>query len=325
MNASARAAFAAAAARRAGEVVALTQRLTAIASPNPPGDVRDVAAEAAEMLRALAPAAEITLHETDPQVTNLVARIRGAGPGRLLAYNGHLDTYPVNEALHWTVPPLGGLLRDGRLYGRGVADMKGGIAASMLAFALLAEYRDAWRGEALLTLAGDEESMGPLGTKWLLDHVPGLAQADGVIIGDAGSPRVLRFGEKGFVWIEIEAAGRASHGARRVSGRNAADSRGGSDGGLRLAGAASSERSRSTVAMPAHRRPHQSRGVSGGFREPHRGLPRTFSRARNGGSAGSGNPVIPVFRPWPTPPHRPDAKTSSMPISSTGCGPSSCG
>jgi acetylornithine deacetylase/succinyl-diaminopimelate desuccinylase-like protein len=223
MNASARAAFAASAARRAAEVVALTQRLTAIASPNPPGDVRDVAAEAAEMLRALAPAAEISLHATDPQVTNLVARIRGAGPGRLLAYNGHLDTYPVNEALPWTVPPLGGLLRDGRLYGRGVADMKGGIAASMLAFALLAEYRHAWRGEALLTLAGDEESMGPLGTKWLLDNVPGLAQADGVIIGDAGSPRVLRFGEKGFVWIEIEAVGRASHGAHVHLGDNAID------------------------------------------------------------------------------------------------------
>lgn len=223
MNAIARAAFAAAAARRAPEVVALTQRLTAIASPNPPGDVRAAAREAADMLRALAPAAEISLHETDPQVTNLVARIKGAGPGRLLAYNGHLDTYPVNEALPWTVLPLGGLLRDGRLYGRGVADMKGGIAASMLAFALLAEYRDTWRGETLLTLAGDEESMGPLGTKWLLDNVPGLAQADGVIIGDAGSPRVLRFGEKGFVWIEIEAAGRASHGAHVHLGDNAID------------------------------------------------------------------------------------------------------
>ena len=177
MDPSARAAFAAAAAHRAPEVVALTQRLTAIASPNPPGDVRAMAEEAAAMLRSLAPEAEISLHATDPQVTNLVARIRGAGPGRLLAYNGHLDTYPVNEALPWTVPPLGGLLRDGRLYGRGVADMKGGIAASMLAFALLAEHRHAWRGEALLTLAGDEESMGQLGTKWLLDNVDGLARA----------------------------------------------------------------------------------------------------------------------------------------------------
>ena len=210
---SARKDFAAAAARHAPEVVALTQRLTAIASPNPPGDVRDAAREAAAMLRVLAPEARLSLHDTDAQVTNLVARISGAAPGRLLVYNGHLDTYPVNEALPWTVPPLGGLVRDGRLYGRGVADMKGGIAASMLAFALLAQHRTAWRGEVVLTLAGDEESMGPLGTKWLLDQVPGLAQADGVIIGDAGSPHVLRFGEKGFIWIEIEATGRASHAA----------------------------------------------------------------------------------------------------------------
>jgi acetylornithine deacetylase/succinyl-diaminopimelate desuccinylase-like protein len=68
-------------------------------------------------------------------VTNLVARIKGNGPGRLLAYNGHLDTYPVNEALPWTVPPWAAVASDGRLYGRGVADMKGGIAASILALA----------------------------------------------------------------------------------------------------------------------------------------------------------------------------------------------
>ncbi len=61
------------------------------------------------------------------------------------------------------------------------------------------------------------------GTKWLLDHVPGLAGADAVIIGDAGSPRVLRFGEKGFLWIEVEAAGTAAHGAHVHLGENAID------------------------------------------------------------------------------------------------------
>lgn len=218
-----RAAFAAAARARAPEVTALARRLIAVPSPNPPGAVRACAEAAAAMLRDLAPAAEVRLHATSAEVTNLVARIRGAGPGRVLAFNGHLDTYPVNEALPWTVDPLGGEVRDGRLHGRGAADMKGGIAASILAFALLAEHRAAWRGEVILTLAGDEESMGPLGTKWLLDNVPGLAAADGVIIGDAGSPRVLRFGEKGFLWIEIEATGRAAHGAHVHLGRNAVD------------------------------------------------------------------------------------------------------
>ena len=222
-NAAARRTFAAEAAARAPEVVALTRRLMAVPSPNPPGDVRACAAAAAALLRDMAPEATVTLHDTAPEVTNLVARIAGAGPGPLLAFNGHLDTYPVNEALPWTVDPLRGEVRDGRLYGRGAADMKGGIAASILAFALLARHRAAWRGEAVLTLAGDEESMGPLGTKWLLDHVPGLAAAGAVIIGDAGSPRVLRFGEKGFLWIEVEATGTAAHGAHVHLGENAID------------------------------------------------------------------------------------------------------
>lgn len=219
----ARAAFAVDAHARAPEVVALTRRLMAVPSPNPPGDVRACAEAAAALVRDLAPDAEVSLHETSPEVTNLVARIAGAGPGRLLAFNGHLDTYPVNEALPWTVDPLQGEVRDGRLFGRGAADMKGGMAASILAFGLLARHRRAWRGEAVLTLAGDEESMGPLGTGWLLDNVPGLAAAGAVIIGDAGSPRVLRFGEKGFLWIEVEAGGLAAHGAHVHLGENAID------------------------------------------------------------------------------------------------------
>ncbi|MFC7688749.1 M20/M25/M40 family metallo-hydrolase [Paeniroseomonas aquatica] len=168
------------------------------------------------------PTAEVTLHATSDTVTNLVARVHGNAPGRRIILNGHLDTYPVNEALGWTVPPLGGLVRDGRLYGRGATDMKGGIAASITALALLAEHPALWRGEAVLTLAGDEESMGPLGTQWLLENIP-HAVGDAVIIGDAGSPRVLRFGEKGFLWIEVEAVGRASHGAHVHLGINAVD------------------------------------------------------------------------------------------------------
>ena len=204
------------------QVVALTRRLVAVASPNPPGDVAACAREAAAILAEIAPTAQVTLHETAPGIVNLVAVARGHAPGRRLVFNAHLDTFPVNEALPWTVAPLGGEERDGRIYGRGAADMKGGIAASMVAFALLAKHPGLWRGEAVLTLAGDEESMGTLGTKWLLDNVP-EARGDAVIIGDAGSPRVLRFGEKGFLWIELEASGRAAHGAHVHLGENALD------------------------------------------------------------------------------------------------------
>ncbi len=203
-------------------VVATAQRLIAAASPNPPGDTRAVANVAAEILRAAIPGVELALHDVGQGVVNLVARVRGNGPGRRIILNGHLDTYPVNQALPWTVDPLGGALRDGRLYGRGAADMKGGIAASIAALAALAEARDHWPGEAVLTLAGDEESMGVLGTQWLLENVP-HASGDAAIIGDAGSPFVLRFGEKGFLWLQVSAVGKPSHGAHVHLGVNAVD------------------------------------------------------------------------------------------------------
>jgi acetylornithine deacetylase/succinyl-diaminopimelate desuccinylase-like protein len=221
-DSQARAAFLIAAATRRDEIVATARALIATPSPNPPLDTGPIANAAAKLLRQQVPDAEIALHHPGEGVVNLVARIHGAGPGRRLVMNGHLDTYPVNEALPWTVDPLGGMVRDGRLYGRGAADMKGGIAASMTAFALLAEHRALWRGEVVLTLAGDEESMGTLGTKWLIDNVP-HAIGDAVIIGDAGSPAVLRFGEKGFLWVELEAVGKPAHGAHVHLGVNAVD------------------------------------------------------------------------------------------------------
>ncbi|HTB43147.1 MAG TPA: M20/M25/M40 family metallo-hydrolase [Acetobacteraceae bacterium] len=203
-------------------VVVIAQRLIAAASPNPPGDTRAAAEVAAALLRLMIPGVELALHDRGQGVVNLVARVHGNGPGRRIVLNGHLDTYPVNEALPWTVDPLGGLVRDGRLYGRGAADMKGGIAASIAALAALAEVRDDWPGEAVLTLAGDEESMGVLGTQWLLENVP-HAGGDAAIIGDAGSPHVLRFGEKGFLWLEVSASGKPSHGAHVHLGVSAVD------------------------------------------------------------------------------------------------------
>jgi len=204
------------------DLVAIAQALIAVPSPNPPLATGAVAAVAAELVQRHVPAAELTLHEAGEGVVNLVARLHGAGPGRRLVLSGHLDTYPVNEALPWTVDPLGGLVRDGRIYGRGAADMKGGIAASIVAMAVLAERRAAWKGEAVLTLSGDEESMGALGAEWLLHNVP-YASGDAVIIGDAGSPAVVRFGEKGFLWIEVDAVGKPAHGAHVHLGLNAID------------------------------------------------------------------------------------------------------
>jgi len=202
------------------------RRLIAVPSPNPPGETHAVAAEAAELIRASTPSAEVSLHRTSETISNLVAVVRGAGPGRRpgrrIVLSGHLDTYPLGDATGWTVDPFAGQVRDGRLYGRGAADMKGGIAASIVALGLLAAHAADWQGEAVLALAGDEESMGTLGTQWLLENVP-AARGDAVIIGDAGSPLVVRFGEKGFLWVRITVRGKPAHGAHVHLGVNALD------------------------------------------------------------------------------------------------------
>jgi succinyl-diaminopimelate desuccinylase len=208
-------------AESAGDLVELTRQLVAAPSPNPPGDVTAVAAIAVAFLQKI-PGAEVERYESAPGIVNVVARIAGGRPGRRLVFNGHLDTFPVGEDLGWTVPPFGGVLRDGRLYGRGVSDMKGGIAASMIAARALAEQRASWPGEIVVTLAGDEENMGSLGTRWLLDNVP-HARGDAMICGDVGSPQIVRFGEKGLLWIDIEAAGSPAHGAHVHKGINAID------------------------------------------------------------------------------------------------------
>ena len=198
-----------------------TQRLVAVASPNPPSDTHDVAVKAEALLRAI-PGMEVERIEPEPRVVSLIGRLRGTRSGRRLIFNGHLDTFPLLENLPWTVPPLGGVLKDGRLYGRGVCDMKGGIACSLLAASLLARHRDAWSGEIVLTLAGDEENMGSLGTGYMMQHVP-HALGDANICGDVGSPRVVRFGEKGLMWVEVEATGSPAHGAHVHRGTNAID------------------------------------------------------------------------------------------------------
>lgn len=200
-----------------------TQKLVQAASPNPPGDVSIAAAAAVTLIKEYIPDAEISLHETSPGIVNVIAVIRGSRPGKTLVFSGHLDTYPIGDTAQWTVPPLGGSVSDdmSRLYGRGAADMKGGIAASIISIRAIAEQKDAWGGQIVLALAGDEETMGNLGTMWLLDNVDVIKNADAVIVGDAGSPLVVRTGEKGLLWLELHAIGKAAHGAHVHHGVNA--------------------------------------------------------------------------------------------------------
>jgi succinyl-diaminopimelate desuccinylase len=201
-------------------LVEITQKLVAAASPNPPGNVTEAAEVAFRFLQTI-DGIRLARYETAPGIVNMVAVVSGARHGRRLVFNGHLDTFPIGEG-EWTVPPLRGTLRDGRIYGRGVSDMKGGIAAALTATRILASVRERWCGELVVALAGDEENMGSLGSRWLLENVP-EAKGDAMLCADVGSPMVVRFGEKGLCWVEIEAEGEPAHGAHVHKGCNAID------------------------------------------------------------------------------------------------------
>jgi succinyl-diaminopimelate desuccinylase len=200
-------------------LIALCGDLVRIDSQNPPGDTGPLAI-AIERLLTENPGIETRQVTARPPAVNLVARIAGHAPGRRLILNGHLDTFPSGDASRWTVPPLGGTIAEGRLYGRGAADMKAGLAAAIMTARLLARHRANWSGELVLTLVGDEETGGLWGTQHLLKAVP-EAVGDAMLSADAGSPQVVRIGEKGQIWLEISAVGKANHGAHVHLGVNA--------------------------------------------------------------------------------------------------------
>ncbi|WP_213773722.1 M20/M25/M40 family metallo-hydrolase [Bradyrhizobium sp. dw_78] len=203
-------------------VVSMTATLVRERSETPPSDTRAVRDAALRLLQTIPGIEIVSLHMAAHPVANLVARLAGGQPGRRLIFSGHLDTYPVGDERQWTRPPYLAETHDGFLYGRGSCDMKGGIAASIMAMRLLAEQAMPFPGEIVLVLAGDEESMGELGTQAVIDSIP-ECRGDAVIVPDVGSPNVLRIGEKGMIWLRLEVAGKASHGAHTHRGVNAVD------------------------------------------------------------------------------------------------------
>jgi acetylornithine deacetylase len=145
---------------------------------------------------------ETTLTELRPGRANVVAVARGSGGGRSLMLNAHLDTVGVTGMTDPFVPRL----EDGRLYGRGSQDMKGSLAACMLATADAA--RRGLRGDVTLTAVADEE-FASIGT----EAVAASLHADAAIVTEPTDLQ-LAVAHRGFVHLEVEVTGRAAHGSR---------------------------------------------------------------------------------------------------------------
>jgi acetylornithine deacetylase len=188
------------------EVISLLSNLVSINSINPslvpgaPGEA-EIARCAARWLeeRGL----EVELQEVAPGRPNVLARLPGRGTGRSLLLNAHLDTVGVAGMADPFQPTVEG----DRLYGRGAYDMKGGLAATMLAAAAVAEDGGA-AGDLILTAVADEE-YASLGT----EAVVAALTADGAVVTEPTGLRICA-AHKGFAWISLETRGRAAHGSK---------------------------------------------------------------------------------------------------------------
>ena len=199
-------------------IITFVRDLVRIPSENPPGDTTELYAFVADFLRKQG--LDFETIAPVPEWPNLVASFDGGRGGKHLVLNGHLDIFPAGDRSRWSMDPYAGEVRDNRLYGRGVSDMKAGTAASILTYLYLSRIRESLPGKLTLTLVSDEETGGVWGTKYLLENHPGTL-GDCVLNGEPSTPRTIRFGEKGPLWINVELQTPGGHGAYTHQSPNA--------------------------------------------------------------------------------------------------------
>lgn len=199
------------------EVVALLQEITRINTVNPPGNE----AALAQVLKAKLDQEGIPaeLQYVTENRANLIATLAGTGTGPTLLYNAHMDTVPVGDRANWKVDPFAGEIIDGKIYGRGVADDKQGVAAMIMAAIALKRAKVPLKGTLLVTPVMGEET-GNIGTLHLLEN--GL-QADMAVVGEWSSHRKIALGYRGSLWFKLKTYGKTAHGSRPSFGINAID------------------------------------------------------------------------------------------------------
>ena len=193
--------------------VALLRDLVAIDSVNPslvPGAAGEAAIADAIAAHLRRIGLDVEVQDAAPGRPNVVGVLEGRRPGRSLMFCGHIDTVGV-EGMRAPFDPVE---RDGRLYGRGSQDMKGGIAAMIdAARVMAAEGLD--RGRLIIACVVDEE-FASIGA----DALVARWRADAAVVTEPTDLQIA-IGHKGFAWFEIETRGRAAHGSRPLEGRDA--------------------------------------------------------------------------------------------------------
>jgi succinyl-diaminopimelate desuccinylase len=212
---------------RRDELVELTRALIRFPTVNPPGEAYRPCAEfIGERLRARGFAVDY-VHaagtpgdsERYPRI-NVIARRDGAAPGPCVHFNSHIDVVQTGNA--WTMDPFAGIVKDGKVFGRGACDMKGGLAASIIAVEALIDSHPKFPGALEISGTVDEESGGYGGVHYLAERgwfSP--PRVDHVIIPEPLNVDRVCIGHRGVWWAEIETRGRMAHGSMPFLGDSA--------------------------------------------------------------------------------------------------------
>jgi len=194
--------------------IRLLRELVGINSVNPtlvrgaPGEREVADLIAAEMRRG---GLDVSIETVTHGRPNVVGVLEGRGAGRTLMFCGHTDTVGVTGM----IDPFTPIERDGRLYGRGAQDMKGGVAAMIAAATQIAE-RGALASGRLIVAAVVDEEHSSIGADALVKSW----RADAAVVTEPTDLEIA-IGHKGFAWVEIAVAGKAAHGSRPADGEDA--------------------------------------------------------------------------------------------------------
>jgi succinyl-diaminopimelate desuccinylase len=217
--------------RAADEIVQYTADLVRIPTVNPPGDAYEACAHfiGADLQRRgfdveYIAAEGLPEHTARfPRVNVVGARRGGAGP--VVHLNGHFDVVPPGEG--WTVDPFAGVVRDGRIHGRGVCDMKAGLAAALFAVEAIQRAGVPLPGTVEVSGTVDEESGGFAGVAYLARQGRiAKGRTDFVIIPEPLNVDRICIGHRGVYWFEVTAHGRTGHGSMPFLGVNAIEGMG---------------------------------------------------------------------------------------------------
>jgi succinyl-diaminopimelate desuccinylase len=211
----------------AAEIVEFTADLIRIPTVNPPGEAYDDCAHVigARLEQFAFDVSYVTAdglpeHTSRHPRVNVLGSRHGSAARPNLHLNGHLDVVPAGNG--WTVDPFGGVVRDGRIYGRGACDMKAGLAAAIYAVEAIRRAGVALEGSVDVSATVDEESGGFAGVAYLIRH--GWISADrtdAVIIPEPLNVDRICIGHRGVYWFEVTTRGRIGHGSMPFLGVNA--------------------------------------------------------------------------------------------------------